>query len=693
MLRIYKSLNIYNQRISRRLKSVKKKGYIMAKKIAVLNKAKREFFKIEAVAGSNTAEIYLFGYVGDWDTDALYFRDRLAAIGSVGNIDLHINSEGGSVFEGLAIFNMLKAHPAQITVYIDGLAASMASYLAMVGDLVIMPENAMMMIHNPRMGAMGEVKDMEKAMQILSTAKKAMLGAYVTKSGKTEQEVVDIMDAETWITGVEAVALGFADEVEAPVDMAACSDLNLESYHNVPKFLIPSAHTVADQIAKESEMTEQEKAAAKVAAEKKMKVDLAASLRVDEKARRDGIMEAFTGFEKTQAELLATCVADMDITVDAAQKSLLAALGKDEKPAPIGSFHLGESEQSKKATGMKAALLIRAGIEKDDGANPFRGMTMLEMARDSLKAQGRSTSGMGKMELVAAAFTHSGGDFTSLLSDTANKAMLKGYGEAAESFEQFCSVGSLSDFKINERVDIGTFPSLREVRAGAEFKSATMGDRKETIQLATYGDMFSITRQAIIYDDLGAFTRIPQKMGMAAKRTIGDLVFAVLTANKAMGDGVNLFHATHKNLGSGALTSLTLDALRVLMRKQKDGTAALNIRPEHLLVPTALEGLANQIIASEFEVSGSKNLTIPNAVRGLANVISDSRLDDKSAAEFYLMAGSNYDTIEVAYLDGISTPTLEQQDGWNVDGVEFKVRMDTGVKALDFRTMAKSTGA
>ena len=136
------------------------------------------------------------------------------------------------------------------------------------------------------------------------------------------------------------------------------------------------------------------------------------------------------------------------------------------------------------------------------------------------------------MAVVAAAFTHGTSDFTNLLADVATKSMLKGYDEAEETFQSWTSVGNLPDFKAAKRVDLNTFPSLAQVEPGAEYKYATIGDRGETIQLATYGSLFSITRQAIVNDDLDVFTRLPNKMGRAAIRTVGNLVYAVLSATR-----------------------------------------------------------------------------------------------------------------------------------------------------------------
>jgi hypothetical protein len=135
--------------------------------------------------------------------------------------------------------------------------------------------------------------------------------------------------------------------------------------------------------------------------------------------------------------------------------------------------------------------------------------------------------------------------------------------------------------------------------------------------------------------------------------------------------------------------------MRVLLAKQTDpdnNATALNIRPSFIICPVELEGLAKTVIQSETEIAASQsNSKRPNSVRGIVDVISDARLSGTA----WFMAGSPsvYDTVEVSYLDGNEAPYLEQQQGWNVDGVEFKIRLDAGVKALDFRALAKNPGA
>lgn len=655
----------------------------------------KSWYSMKAMGGG-AAEVLIYEEIGGWGISAKEFSQDLKDLGTVNEITLRINSPGGSVFDGNAIFNQLKQHKARVTAHIDGLAASMASVIAMAADHIVMPENALMMIHNPWTVSIGNAEELRKDADMLDTIKRTLLSAY-GRSMMTDEELSGMMDAETWLTGADAVEMGFADELEEEVAMAACAKFEqLAQFDKTPTQLKTKPSAVADtpkaKHEEESDMPEAKKATDQPVDQKEIEARVSADFVAKQKQRVTDINAAFEGFEK-HIELRNQCIADVECGVEDARAKLLAEVGKDHKPS--GSVFVGDEGNQAKVNAMADVVAMRAGFKKsaDVGENQYRGKTLLGMAEACLEARAMSTSGMSKMDIVAAAFTHSSGDFSKLLANTAEKAMLRGAEESNETFQQWTRSGQLGDFKVASRVDLNAFPTLDKVQEGAEYKYATMGERAEQIQLATYGKLFSITRQAIINDDLDAFTRIPNRMGRAALRTVGDLVYAILTSNPTMSDGTALFHADHNNLLSASgITTSAVDEMRVAMGTQKDGAANLNIRLAHLLVPMALEGQANVVRESQFEVgSTAKNNTVPNSVRNTFDVIADSRLDSFDTAKWFGAAdGGVHDTIEVAYLDGNSMPVLEEQDGWKVDGVEFKVRMDAGVSALDYRTMAKN---
>lgn len=414
-----------------------------------------------------------------------------------------------------------------------------------------------------------------------------------------------------------------------------------------------------------------------------------------EQKRRTEIRGIFDDHSE-HVEVRDKCLDDFYVTIDQARKLLLDSIGKQEQPAATSMrVEMGDSESDKFSRAAGDAIAFRSGIaDKDAKSSELYGYTLLEMARKSLELRNVNTNFMDKRELVGRAFTHSSSDFGAILANVANKAVLKGYEEAPEVFDKFTRKGVVSDFKTHDRVGLSEFGQLDEIPESGEFKHGTIGERSETIKLATYGKLFSITRQAIINDDLSAFTEIPRKMGRAAARTVGDLVFSIITANPTMSDGTALFHANHSNLaGSGAAPSAaTVGAGRTKMRTQKDGVATLNISPSFFLVPAALEDTAKILMMSETDPAQA-NSRKPNPVRNAAEVIVDARLDTASTTSWYLLADPNrFDTIEVGYLDGVAAPFLDQQDGWNIDGVEYKVRIDAAAAPLEFRTMYKNGG-
>lgn len=179
------------------------------------------FWNFKSQTNDDVAELSVYGDIGEWlDVDSREFTSQLKGI-TAKRLNVRINSGGGSVFTAQAILSSLRRHSAEVVVYIDGLAASAASVIAMAGDRVIMPANAMMMIHNPWTGTYGEAKDMRKMADTLDSVRDSIVAAYREKTGLEDSAIIELMDAETWMTGEEAVANGFADELEVTHKVAA----------------------------------------------------------------------------------------------------------------------------------------------------------------------------------------------------------------------------------------------------------------------------------------------------------------------------------------------------------------------------------------------------------------------------------------------------------------------------------------
>lgn len=170
-------------------------------------------------ASSDALELYIYSTVeGDswWrksETSAQHFKDELAKHPNTREIKVYINSLGGSVMEGIAIYNQLKRHKAHKTVIVDGFACSIASVIAMAGDTVIMPKNTVMMVHNAWTVAMGNAAELRKAADDLEVINQASRQAYLDKAGDklTEEKLTELLDGETYLTAEQCVELGLAD--------------------------------------------------------------------------------------------------------------------------------------------------------------------------------------------------------------------------------------------------------------------------------------------------------------------------------------------------------------------------------------------------------------------------------------------------------------------------------------------------
>lgn len=361
------------------------------------------------------------------------------------------------------------------------------------------------------------------------------------------------------------------------------------------------------------------------------------------------------------------------------------------------SVTMGEAESDKFRAAAQDAVLMAAGIPVADaapGAQELRGYSMVEMARESLRRESGSTVNYGdNMELARAAI-NSTSTFPAIMSNLANKSVMVGFNEAETTYQIWAGKGSNRDFKEAARVALSEAGNLELVPEGGQFKQDSFGEASARTKVATYGKLFRLTRQAIINDDLGLFSKIATKYGSAAKRLVNKMVYAQLTGNVKMQDNVALFDTKHGNVaGTGEALSVKAIAKAITaMRRQKGitGEATLNITPKYLVVPPELEMTAYQIVNSTAAVDGV-NSGVANPYKGRFIVVADAELTDPDA--WYLVAdATQHDTIEVTYLNGVETPRLETRQGFDVDGIEYKVAFDCGVSALDFRGVFKNAG-
>jgi ATP-dependent protease ClpP protease subunit len=659
--------------------------------------ANPKWYDIKALAEPRSAEIYIYGNIGDkWDENGVIAADlvrELAAL-DADTLTLRINSYGGSVPDGLAIYNALKRHKASIDVQVDGVAISCAGYIAMAGDTITMAENAMLMIHAPWGVAMGNAADLREQADMLDKYAAAMATSYASKSGKPAEACLALLSdgKDHWFTAAEAQAEGFADHVGPAVQVAA----SIAKSYDLSRFLTPVAAATPQQ--ETSTMSDALQAApAAFARTKEMNTEILAFFRPF--ASREGV-----------ADLQTAILADPTITVEAASSKLLTHLGKDAAPAtPSNAFPVIETvedEADKARAAAVESVMARAGLRDREGkviraeaSNPFRGYKLLDLARASLDRAGIKSAGMSQMEVVAAAFTQSGSDFPVLLENTMHKALQSAYGVAALTWNRFCATGSVSDFRAHNRYRVGSLSNLEAVSELGEFKNKTIPDgEKSSISVGTKGNIINLSRQAVINDDLGAFIGLAASLGRAAARTIESDVYALLALNSGMGptmaDNQPLFHSTHNNIAvDGAWSVDVIESMRTKMAMQMDvgGNDYLDLRPSIVLCSIANGGDLRVINEAQYDPDTANKLQKPNKVRGLfSDVVDTPRL---SAGRGYAFADpSEAPVIEVAFLDGAQDPYLEVQDGFDVDGARYKVRLDFGIAAIDYRGAVTAKG-
>jgi hypothetical protein len=405
--------------------------------------------------------------------------------------------------------------------------------------------------------------------------------------------------------------------------------------------------------------------------------------------------------------------------VDEFRSILLGRLAAQDERTQVNSNYgidLGRGNAEQRAAAIHNALMHRASpgsVELTADGRNYRGMTLLEIGRDVLEANGISTRGMSRQELAAQALAqrsggglHSTSDFPGILSNIANTTLRAAYTAAPQTFRPLIRETTVPDFKPVTRAQLGEAPALNKVNEHGEFKRGTLGEGKESYKIATYGKIVGITRQVIVNDDLDALSRLPREFGKQAAQLESDLVWAEILANPTMGDGVSLFHATHKNLlTGGAISVASMSAGRVAFSQQTglDGKTVLGLTPAYLIVPVALQTVAEQFIGQIYPAKTSD--AVPDNLKRV-QIIAEGRLDvginrpeddivaAGSAAAWYL-AGTvaQTDIVELAYLEGNRGVYTEQRVGFDIDGVEIKVRLDVGAKVMDWRNIAKNPGA
>lgn len=365
---------------------------------------------------------------------------------------------------------------------------------------------------------------------------------------------------------------------------------------------------------------------------------------------------------------------------------------------------------------VRDAIMLRAGnrVERPHPrAAEFRHLRLVDIGRAYLCACGlpaqtwapnkvarvalnsrQTEMEVRRVALTAGDYSSFLGSFASVLADTAGKALQMAYQAAPVLWRKFCTQGRALDFRQQDLVQLGAVGAMTATTPGDLVAYASLTDGKEQYSLTTYTSGAALTIQQMVNDDVGAFGRLPQAFGVAAKQKEDALAFSVLSANAAMADSVALFHASHGNLAGtgGAMSVTTLQAGIAAMKAQTalGGSDPLDIVPGVLIVPATLAALAKQLVYGAVDPGSSGAASNPHQDQFV--VVDSARL---SGTAWYLAArpGELVETIQVAFLDGAEEPEVTTEEDFDSNVLKYKVVHHVAAKAADYRGLYKNPGA
>ena len=342
---------------------------------------------------------------------------------------------------------------------------------------------------------------------------------------------------------------------------------------------------------------------------------------------------------------------------------------------------------------------IRPGVAKGDDAElarEYRSYSLLEMTRQYLDSRGVNTRGMSKTELVQRGF-HSTSDFPLLFSNLAGKTLDAAYQEEPHTWAPLARQRNLPDFKQANDLIVAGALTPEPLLEGGEYKAGTLQEGTHTWRLATYARKVSLTRQAIINDDLSAMEEVPDMLGRGFRRLESNIIWGLITGNALTSvDGLSLFNAAHNNGSAQTITTTGFNAAKKAMRKQTDLAGnTINLSPSFMMVPTDLEATALQFLfPTGFSPSARTGDAGPVSVQTAGvQLIVEPRLD-VSATTWYLSASPGaVQGIVYGYLAGEEGPTVSTTEKRDPDGVELLARFDFGAAVKDFRGFFRAAAA
>lgn len=678
----------------------------------------KTWFTLKNEGESAPVKVWIHGDIGSYDIEAIDLIKALQSVGSQ-DVEFRIQSYGGSVYEGLAMFNAIKAHKGKTVGVVDGLVASISSYFLMACDTIQMPANATLMIHNPAIGAWGGEDEIQSALTQLQNAKNTIADAYVDRSGQSLDDVLAAMETETWFTAQAALDFGLIDEVIDAVDLSNClkevkAD-ELKSFKHPPSDLLNQLEPVESEPVPEQESqpddiplaasaassnpvptaSVQDEQTSQVSNMPKPNDNVELQNAVKKENARQAAIRALCAQHKVKDELLNEMLDDMNCSEEVAASKILTALGEYSAAGTRNTpdnltntaVHAGNGNLIKDS--LQNALNARCGVAEIEKGNPYKLKSLIDMAEIAVGKDAKLCS--TKSELVARAFNT--GDFAEIITEGVRTVMRDEAKVRAPLWRELANTENLPNFKETDLVMVDDAPDLMAVSEDGEYKQAIIKGSGEKIQLATFGREVAITRQAIINDEISLLSKLPRKFMQSGYRLSDKLMFNAILAGK-MGDGKSVFQAGNANKWGNLTTGITVgDYEKLIMALHKSfATAttsegdALDLRGEFLLASPDHASMLEAVLNT-----ASKPDEYNPAYKKFQQVIETARMNSVNGA--IGLTSKDFDSVIMGFLDGQMDPWLETGDGFTSDGAKFRITYDITSKVIDRRGIAQATFA
>ncbi len=572
-------------------------------------------------------------------------------------VQITINSPGGSALAGLAAYGQLRAYRGHVTVIVEGIAASAASLIAMGGATVAIHTGSFFMIHEAHAEVAGRAAELREQAGTLDKVTDAFRAAYVQRTGRPEAEVAAWMSTDTWFSADEAVEAGLADRILPEMRIAASADLS--NFNNLPPVLRAAINKETFTMP-DTNITDPPLAPVKATL-----LDLKAIV-----ASSGGRLGA--DFIVAQMEAGASSTAARDAAI--------SAVASAPRPATHISVTVDEGDTAQEArTAYIAARLL--GRAPAGPAAMLRGQTLRDIGASILEQRGMRISRGEGPEAIFAKLTTS--DLPHLLQDGGRRAMLELYPTLRSGLVTLAEVRDLPDFRPTTLIRLAQHQPLEQVREHGEVKAAYPTEAGEQIKLATYANMFPVTREALINDDLGGLQQWLLAAAQAAAARERLLLADLLTVNSGSGptmsDGLAWFHADRNNLTTAStVDAASIAAMVTLMRALTDtrGQTIYGIEPGAIVVSPAKEFLARQQAAA-LAAPASRSEIQPYAL----DVIVEPAL---SGNRWWMTPrAASRRSLTVGYLNGQDTPTIQTFETAEVLGMNVRCHFDVAAAVQD----------